>query len=99
MNSFIGEKNLKERAMPEFDFTNEQMFFIGSAHTYCDKLMNNPEYFSARLRDKNDPHGANKVRVNAIAMQMEEFRSAFSCKATDSMVVEKDLLCKLLPSI
>lgn len=83
--------------MQEFDFTNEQMFFIANAQFYCNKSINDHEHFSAKLQDKDSPHGAGRVRVNAMSMQMEEFRTAFSCKSTDPMVIEKGRICHLLP--
>ena len=88
---------LKERAMPEFSFTNEQMFFVARAQFYCDKFMNDHEHFASSLKDSGS-HGAKRVRVNVISMQMEEFRSAFSCKSTDRMVIENHQMCRLLPS-
>lgn len=98
MKSVIGERKLKEQAMSGFNFTNEQMFFIGHAQFYCDKKMNDHKHFSESIRN-NDPHAANKVRVNAVSMLMEEFRTAFSCKSSDRMVTEKNRMCHLLSSI
>jgi predicted metalloendopeptidase len=86
---------LKKRALSEFDFTNEQMFFIAAAQNYCNKKMNDDSHMAADLQD-SDPHGTDKVRVNAMAMQMQEFADAFSCSATDAMATTHEDKCYLL---
>jgi hypothetical protein len=106
MKTKIGEGKLKELAMPEFKYTNEQMFFIANAQGYCSSKEQDHVYFLATLI-RNDPHGADRVRVNAISMQMDEFRTAFSCRTwlpsvpwsrTDPMVTLEKQKCYLLPS-
>uniref|UniRef100_A0A914VUW4 Peptidase M13 C-terminal domain-containing protein n=1 Tax=Plectus sambesii TaxID=2011161 RepID=A0A914VUW4_9BILA len=95
----IGKEKLKERAIPQLSFTNAQMFFVAHAEFYCDVHMNDPRFISSVLLDDRDTHGTGNVRVNGVAMQMDEFRQAFSCSSEDRMVLANEKRCYLLPSV
>uniref|UniRef100_A0A914XHC0 Peptidase M13 C-terminal domain-containing protein n=1 Tax=Plectus sambesii TaxID=2011161 RepID=A0A914XHC0_9BILA len=97
MRAELGEVALKERAMPEFHYTNEQMFFVAMAQLHCDKDLNNHQYLADDMLDE-DPHASGNVRVNGIAMQMAEFADAFHCQPGDPMVTAEEEKCYLLPT-
>lgn len=97
MKAELGDEVLKERAMPEFDYTNEQMFFVAMAQEHCDKDLNDYTYLTADMLD-DDPHSSGNVRVNGIAMQMSEFADAFHCLPGDPMVTTAEEKCYLLPT-
>ncbi len=67
-------------------FTNEQLFFLGSAQAWCDKRR--PEY--SRLLINVDPHSPPEYRVNGPLSNLEDFAKAWKCEKTDKMV-RKDL--------
>jgi putative endopeptidase len=91
----IGAEAMKVQATSALPFTNEQMFFVARAKFFCDNSQNDHGKFAKQLRDE-DPHAADKVRVNAVAMQMSEFADAFHCKSSDAMVIDEKELCYLM---
>uniref|UniRef100_A0A914WQL9 Peptidase M13 C-terminal domain-containing protein n=1 Tax=Plectus sambesii TaxID=2011161 RepID=A0A914WQL9_9BILA len=96
MKRQLGEEKLGQQAIEELDgVTNEQLFFIANAKVYCDKKMNDQAEFLKSLRNSEDSHGAEKVRVNGIARQMSEFATAFHCQPTQAMVLSDSKRCFL----
>jgi endothelin-converting enzyme/putative endopeptidase len=66
-------------------FTPEQRFFIGYAQWACEN--DRPE--NLRVHAVTDPHSPGKYRVNGLVVNIPEFQSAFSCKASQPMVKEQ----------
>ncbi|CAJ0920091.1 unnamed protein product, partial [Mesorhabditis belari] len=70
------EKNGAEATIPGLEkYTNDQMFFIGYAQTWCNKMT--PEA-TVRLI-LTDPHAPGMFRVNVVLQNQPEFSHAFSC--------------------
>ena len=63
-------------------FTDEQLFFLGTAQSWCTKRR--PE--NARMRVTTDPHSPPEWRVNGPLSNLPEFAAAFQCKPSDKMV-------------
>ncbi|CAJ0566155.1 unnamed protein product, partial [Mesorhabditis spiculigera] len=76
------EKHGPEEALPGLEkYTNDQMFFIGYAQTWCNKMT--PE---ATLRlILTDPHAPGMFRVNVVLQNQPEFAHAFQCPAGSTM--------------
>ncbi|KAK7098413.1 hypothetical protein V1264_002714 [Littorina saxatilis] len=74
----------EEKAMPGHIYTNDQMFFISYAQTFC--YNRTPyEYLNKALRrTMSEDH-----RVNGALAQVKEFQDAFQCPATSKMVPPK----------
>lgn len=63
-------------------FTDEQLFFLGTAQSWCTRRR--PEM--ARVRVTVDPHAPPQWRVNGPMSNLSEFAAAFACKPGDKMV-------------
>jgi putative endopeptidase len=63
-------------------FTDEQLFFLGTAQAWCDKRR--PEL--SRVRAATDPHSPPEFRINGVLSNLPEFAAAFACKPGDKMV-------------
>jgi endothelin-converting enzyme/putative endopeptidase len=63
-------------------FTEDQLFFLGAAQSWCDKRRD--EY--ARMLAKIDPHSPPAFRINGPLSNLPEFAKAFQCKAGSKMV-------------
>ncbi len=74
-------KPARKRA-PEKGYTDEQLFFLGTAQAWCGKRR--PELERARLI--TDPHSAPKFRINGPLSNLPEFAAAFQCKPGAKMV-------------
>jgi len=61
--------------------TNEQLFFVGFAQTWCSKLT--PAAIKQRLL--TDPHSPPRFRVNGPTMNLPAFSKAFQCPANSPM--------------
>jgi putative endopeptidase len=61
--------------------TNEQLFFVGFAQTWCSKLT--PAAIKNRLL--TDPHSPPKFRVNGPTINLPAFSDAFKCPAGTPM--------------
>ncbi|HEY6248382.1 MAG TPA: M13 family metallopeptidase [Candidatus Angelobacter sp.] len=81
------DKNLQ----PVDGLTPDQRFFIGFAQWDCANTR--PE--DLRLRAMTDPHSPARYRINGVVVNMPEFVQAFSCKAGQPMVKDKDKVCKV----
>ncbi|CAD6185413.1 unnamed protein product [Caenorhabditis auriculariae] len=66
--------------------TTPQMFFYSLAAKYCSNAKNRYGY-------PKDTHSGNKVRINAMAAQMDEFKEAFQCADGSRMVRSKTEHC------
>ncbi|GMS85785.1 hypothetical protein PENTCL1PPCAC_7960, partial [Pristionchus entomophagus] len=69
--------------MPQI--TNEQLFFIGYAQTWCNKYKN--EALTNTVL--TDPHAPGKFRVEVVAKNQKEFAAAFNCPAGSKMNPEE----------
>lgn len=77
------QRSLKGKPAPVIDgFTGAQRFFLGFAQGWRRKFR--PEM--TRMQVLSDPHSTAYWRVNGPLSNMDEFRSAFGCKAGDGMV-------------
>jgi endothelin-converting enzyme/putative endopeptidase len=70
---------------PQDGLTPAQRFFVGYGQSWC----TNTREETMRLRATVDPHSPEKYRANGVVSNMAEFREAFSCKAGQPMVREK----------
>ena len=61
--------------------TNEQLFFVGFAQSWCSKLTPN----AVKQRLLTDPHSPPRFRVNGPAMNLPAFSDAFKCPANAPM--------------
>ncbi len=78
--------HLATKILPKEDgFTQQQLFFLGFAQVWCE----NSTDASGRARAITDPHSPGQFRVNGVVQNMQEFQTAFSCKAGDPMVSKK----------
>lgn len=70
--------------LPGFeDLTPEQLFFIAYGQNYCSKMTN--EY---AVKVIEDSHSLAKGRVNAVAMNSDQFAKAFKCKEDSPMNIK-----------
>jgi endothelin-converting enzyme/putative endopeptidase len=70
---------------PQDGLTPAQRFFVGFGQSWC----TNTREETLRLRATVDPHSPDKFRAIGVTSNMPEFREAFSCKAGQPMVREK----------
>jgi putative endopeptidase len=70
-------------------FTPEQQFFLGFAQGWCTNIR--PE--AAQLQAATNPHSPSQWRVNGPLSNLNEFASAFQCKAGQPMVRGEDKRC------
>lgn len=78
----LASKAKPEKLPPGAEFTAEQIFFLNTAQSWCDKRR--PEY--SRLLATVDPHSPPEFRVNGALSNLSEFAAAFKCQPTDKMV-------------
>jgi len=64
------------------NFTDDQLFFLGTAQSWCGKRRE----ALVRMRVVADPHSPPEYRINGPMSNLPEFGKAFSCKPTDKMV-------------
>jgi putative endopeptidase len=70
-------------AQPAIDgFNADQRVFLGYAQAWCQ----NTTAESERANATNNPHAANRYRVNGVVSNMREFQRAFSCQDDAPMV-------------
>lgn len=74
-----------EKKMPGGQFTNNQMFFVAYAQTYCRTL--DPLRELIRVNQGRNP--PEKVRVNSALSHVPEFQKAFQCPDSAKMVAPK----------
>jgi len=75
-----------QKLEPIDGLTPAQRFFVGYGQSWC----TNTREETLRLRATVDPHSPEKYRANGVVSNMPEFREAFSCKAGQPMVREKE---------
>ena len=63
-------------------FTDEQLFFLGTAQAWCSKTR--PE--NARMRVTLDPHSPPEYRINGPLSNLPEFGAAWQCKPGSKMI-------------
>jgi putative endopeptidase len=61
-----------------------QQFFLAYGQSWCGKIR--PE--QVRLQVQTDPHSPREFRVNGVVQNMQEFGTAFGCKAGQPMMPE-----------
>ena len=85
------QKSMEGKPHPEKidGFTPEQRFFLGFVQVWA----NNARAEAERLQTLGDPHPLPRFRANGTLSNMEAFREAWGCKASDTMVREKS--CKV----
>lgn len=69
--------NGQESKLPGLDYTNEQLFFISFAQTWCTKYLN-IEVIDYSIA--NDVHSLNPARAEITLSNFPEFYEAFNCK-------------------
>jgi len=72
----------KTKAPAASPHSQEQLFFLGYAQSWCSKYR--PE--AARLRAATDPHAPPFLRVNNPLGNLPEFAAAYGCKPGDALV-------------
>ncbi len=81
----------KTHAPAASSYSQEQLFFLGYAQSWCSKYR--PE--AARVRAATDPHSPPFLRVNNPLGNLPEFATAFGCKAGDKMVRPAAARCEV----
>jgi predicted metalloendopeptidase len=74
----------KPTTRPDKGFTDDQLFFLGTAQAWCTKRT--PELEHQRLL--TDTHSTPKYRINGSLSNLAEFAAAFQCKPGSKMVRE-----------
>ncbi|XP_076450938.1 endothelin-converting enzyme 1-like [Babylonia areolata] len=74
-----------EKPMPGGRWTNDQMFFISYAQTYC----RTPDSTRELIRVSGGGSVPERIRVNAALSHVPEFSEAFKCQPTSKMVAPK----------
>jgi endothelin-converting enzyme len=72
-------------------FSPAQTFFLSFSQAWCSKRMDSTLLFML----KDDVHSPNRVRVNTVLKNSEEFAKAFGCTSKDTMVFQKSEQCRL----
>ena len=75
----------QQQLLPGLNLTDEQLFFIGFAQTWCTKTT--PEFAKAAV--VTDTHTHPKYRVIGSLSNMPEFSKAFHCAMGSPMNPEK----------
>ncbi len=85
-------RSLKGKEAPVIDgFTGDQRFFLAFARVWGSQ--SRPE--AVQLQINTDPHPIAKFRAIGTLQNMPEFRKAFECQATDTMVRPDEKQCTL----
>jgi putative endopeptidase len=78
-------KMLEGKQTPKIDgFTPDQRVFLGWGQIWCQNVTEQ----ASRMRATVDPHSPGRYRVNGVVSNMPEFRNAFSCQPSQTMVRE-----------
>jgi putative endopeptidase len=85
-NGNSGQPNLNQK---QDGLTPVQHLFVGWAQNWCSTMR--PELI--RMRVQTDPHSPDRIRANAVVMNMQEFGEAFSCKRGQPMYPAK--MCRV----
>ncbi|CAF0883727.1 unnamed protein product [Adineta ricciae] len=92
--------------LPGLDYTNDQLFFLAFAHTWCNIETTNAMHFDLT----NDPHSPARFRIKGTLQNSDEFAKAFDCKSKTMMNPSSkcqlcgsrqefiDLLCRITKS-
>ncbi|CAF3701692.1 unnamed protein product [Adineta steineri] len=78
-------KHQQQQLLPGLNLTDEQLFFIGFAQTWCTKTT----FENANIALSTDTHAHPKYRVIGSLSNMPEFSKAFKCLKGSSMNPEK----------
>jgi endothelin-converting enzyme/putative endopeptidase len=79
-------------ALHETDgLTPDQRFFVGMAQWACGSERDE----NKRLNAITNPHSPPEYRINGVVVNLPEFAEAFSCKAGQPMVKEKEKVCRV----
>jgi putative endopeptidase len=81
-----GHANLNQKIE---GLTPVQHLFVGWAQNWCSTMR--PELI--RMRVQTDPHSPDRIRANAVVMNMQEFGQAFGCKRGQPMYPVK--MCRV----
>jgi putative endopeptidase len=85
-NGNSGQPNLNQK---QDGLTPVQHLFVGWAQNWCSTMR--PELI--RMRVQTDPHSPDRIRANAVVMNMQEFGQAFGCKRGQPMYPVK--MCRV----
>jgi putative endopeptidase len=85
------DANKDKSLQPVDGLTPEQRFFVGFAQWDC--ANERPE--DLRMRAVTDPHSSARYRINGVAVNMLEFKEAFSCKEGQPMVKPAKDVCRV----
>lgn len=75
------KQNGAESLLPGLNYTQEQLFWISSAHVWC--AVTTPEFDSMLIT--TDVHSPSEFRVNGVVNNMREFAHDFQCKSGSKM--------------
>ncbi|PAV86979.1 hypothetical protein WR25_24216 [Diploscapter pachys] len=79
--SFL-QRHGEEKRLPGYEnYTNEQLFFIGYAQTWCGHKRTQ----SRILQLKTDPHAPEFARTNVVLSNLPEFAEVYSCPKGSNM--------------
>jgi putative endopeptidase len=80
--AFVEQRRNEPPAAAPGQFTDDQLFFLGAAQAWCNKMRDE----NARLRITVDPHSPPRFRINGPLSNLTEFAAAFHCGPNDKMV-------------
>ncbi|GMT15634.1 hypothetical protein PFISCL1PPCAC_6931, partial [Pristionchus fissidentatus] len=83
--SYLAKHGPEPRLPGMTQITNEQLFFIGYAQTWCNKYK--PEALTNSVL--SDPHAPGKFRVEVVSRNQKEFAEAFNCPVGSRMNPEE----------
>ena len=79
------KKNGREKMVPGYLLTNEQLFWIGYGQVWCGNVRPQEE----KRRALSDDHSPGKVRTNVVVSNQPEFAQAFNCPRGSPMNPDK----------
>lgn len=75
------KRNGPERLLPGLNYTQEQLFWVSSAQTWC--AVTRPEF--DKMLITTDVHSPNEFRVIGTISNMQDFAHDFKCSAGSKM--------------
>lgn len=78
-------ERLRDEKLPGLQFSDEQLFFLTTAHLWCFKQTD--QHLSIQLR--TDYHSPLPYRVNVVMQNIEHFADTWQCKKGSTMNPER----------
>jgi endothelin-converting enzyme len=74
-NHLSSTRNNRQKRLPDVNLTDEQLFFVGFAQTWCTRVTRRATEMAVAV----DRHTYSKYRVIGSLSNMQEFAHAFDC--------------------